>query len=262
MRTVPAATPSTTATTATTGRGLPPEAWQAALAAAPALPEPPPAGTRVVVVAAHPDDETLGAAGLLLRLAVRGVGVHLVVATDGEAGYPGRSPAERSALGARRRGETRRALAAVGHPHVRPDHVGLPDGELAGHEDRLARELTDALAGAALCLLPWERDPHPDHRAAGRAGLRAAAALRERGHAIAVWRYPIWMRHATPPRDAPPDLHALRLLTEEVAAKRDAVACHASQVRSPYEDCGPVLPAHVLALFEDGVEPFLVAGPG
>ena len=32
----------------------------------------------------------------------------------------------------------------------------------------------------------------------------------------------------------------------------------ASQVRSPYDDCGPVLPGHVLALFEDGVEPFLV----
>ena len=244
----------------TTAPGLPPAAWHGVLAAAPDVPGPPPPGATVAVVAAHPDDETLGAAGLLMRLAVRGVGVRLVVATDGEAAYPGRSPAERSALAARRRDETRRALAAAGHPHVRPEHVGLPDGELGDHEDRLAEELTDALAGAALCLVPWELDPHPDHRAAGRAGLRAAAALRGRGHEIAVWRYPIWMRHATPPRDAPPDLRVLRLHAEEVAAKRDAVACHASQVVSPHDDCGPVLPDHVLALFADGLEPFLVAG--
>ena len=43
---------------------------------------------RVVVIAAHPDDETLGAAGLLAIAAARGIALDLIVATDGEGSHP------------------------------------------------------------------------------------------------------------------------------------------------------------------------------
>jgi hypothetical protein len=43
---------------------------------------------RVVVLAAHPDDETLGAAGLVARLARAGARVSYVIASDGEASHP------------------------------------------------------------------------------------------------------------------------------------------------------------------------------
>jgi LmbE family N-acetylglucosaminyl deacetylase len=249
------------ARTTVTARGLPPEAWHPVLATAPPVPALPAAGTTVAVVAAHPDDETLAAAGLLLRLAVRGVRVRLVLVTDGEAAYPDRGSAERAALAACRRTESRRALTVTGHPHAPVTHLGLPDGDVAEHEAWLAEELTAVLDGAAMCLVPWEHDPHPDHRASGRAALRAVAAVDAGGRPVTAWRYPVWMRHATPPAAAPPELRAFRLTTEEIAAKRDAIACHDSQLRSPWDGCGPVLPDHVLALFDDGVEPFLVGSP-
>ncbi|MYS00504.1 MULTISPECIES: PIG-L family deacetylase, partial [unclassified Streptomyces] len=53
------------------------------------LPEftlPPPG--RVVVVAAHPDDEVLGLGGTIARLAAAGHGLTVVSVTDGEGSHP------------------------------------------------------------------------------------------------------------------------------------------------------------------------------
>ena len=43
---------------------------------------------RLIVVAAHPDDESLGAGGLIAEAAALGVPVTVVVATLGEASHP------------------------------------------------------------------------------------------------------------------------------------------------------------------------------
>ena len=45
-----------------------------------------------VIVAAHPDDEILGAGGTLARLAAGGARLRLVAVTDGEASHPGTDP--------------------------------------------------------------------------------------------------------------------------------------------------------------------------
>jgi len=46
----------------------------------------PPLGARLLVLAPHPDDEVLGAAGMIEAAVRRGADVRVVVATDGEAG--------------------------------------------------------------------------------------------------------------------------------------------------------------------------------
>ena len=43
---------------------------------------------RLIVVSAHPDDESLGAAGLISRLNTLGARVLVIVASDGEASHP------------------------------------------------------------------------------------------------------------------------------------------------------------------------------
>src|SRR5438552_16950163 len=50
------------------------------------LHRPPPLGRRLLVVAPHPDDEVLAAGGLMARILRQPGTVHVVVATDGEAG--------------------------------------------------------------------------------------------------------------------------------------------------------------------------------
>lgn len=68
--------------------------------------------TSAVIVAAHPDDEVLGAGGLISMLAASRARLRLVAVTDGERSHRGYgSPA---ALARRRAAETAAALQALG----------------------------------------------------------------------------------------------------------------------------------------------------
>lgn len=73
----------------------------------------------ILVVGAHPDDETMLTGGTLALLASRGVRVHILCATRGEGGELGDPPlCERSELGAVRERELRCAAAALGAASV------------------------------------------------------------------------------------------------------------------------------------------------
>lgn len=208
---------------------------------------PPPFDTaahrRVVVVAAHPDDETLGAGGVLRAMAAAGVDLTLVVATDGEAAYPGLDAEGRRALGVTRRAELDAALRAQGLGHVPVRWLGLQDSALERDADDLRAALEPELKGADAYLAPWPGDPHPDHRAAGSA---AAAVAPVTAHG---WSYPIWMWAWTDPdRDLIPWDRAqlVPLDPAAVAARRAAVACFASQVGPGPDGSPPVLAAGLL----------------
>jgi LmbE family N-acetylglucosaminyl deacetylase len=70
---------------------------------------------RIVAVAAHPDDETAFAGGMLARYAAEGNEVWIVSATRGEGGEVGDPPLTSvEELGATREGELRCAAAALG----------------------------------------------------------------------------------------------------------------------------------------------------
>ena len=226
-----------------------PQVWSAALAqhavARHALPPMPVEGGRLVVVAAHPDDETLGTGGFLQAARAAGARIEVVVATDGEAAF-GAPDAE---LGRTRWRELHEALGQLGLDDVPVHRLGLPDSGLAGCHDELVAALTPLLAGAHTALAPWTGDPHPDHAAAGHAVLAAAAAATHR------WTYPIWtLPWSTPEEQAIPWPHAavFTLDASAAAAKRRAVSRFASQVGGP----APILAAEVLAHFDSGQELF------
>ena len=67
---------------------------------------------------------------------------------------------------------------------IRPCRLGLPDGELANHEDRLtesARENPADRGSRTWCAATWRGDGHPDHEAVGTGGsggMRRAPASR------------------------------------------------------------------------------------
>lgn len=140
------------------------------------LPGPPPGP--VLVVAPHPDDETIGCGGALARHVDAGDRVTVVVATSGEASGGG-SPG----LGATREAECRAACAALGVPP--PLFLRLPDGALSDHVDELSDALRTVDPAPAVVYAPAVLDPHPDHRAANR-------ALAGAGLAAAVFGYEVW----------------------------------------------------------------------
>jgi LmbE family N-acetylglucosaminyl deacetylase len=229
-----------------------PAAWRSAFAAHPAAAMDPRID-RLLVLAAHPDDETLGAGGFLRAVHGAGGRVELVLATDGEAAFPQAAPAERAALARTRRAELHRSLAALGVGDIPVHRLGLPDSALADVEPELVRALRPLAADAEVCLAPWEHDPHPDHAAAGRAMLAAAPVGAHR------FGYPIWTWPWGDPAD--PRLpwrhaHVHPLDQDARRAKRRAVACHASQLRPAPGGGEPILPASVLAHFDTGRETF------
>jgi len=141
----------------------------------------------VVVLAPHPDDETLGC-GLLIADAVRlGVQLAVVVLTDGQASHPGSLRWPPAALGRLRRGETRRALARLGADRAALRFMGWRDGRLSEDARSLRlRALLQAI-GARTVLVSSPADSHPDHQAAWRLARRATRGSRARLMTYAVW---------------------------------------------------------------------------
>jgi LmbE family N-acetylglucosaminyl deacetylase len=133
------------------------------------------AGERLVVVAPHPDDETLGAGGLIQRVLARGgtVRVVLITAGDGyveavvhETGRLRPRPAEYVAYGERRLREARRALRELGGDAIRAEHLlGFPDGGieplLTAHRQRTHPERSSTTGASAP---PYPEAEHPDVR--------------------------------------------------------------------------------------------------
>jgi LmbE family N-acetylglucosaminyl deacetylase len=122
-------------------------------------------GGRVLVVAPHPDDETLGCGGTLVRHRHAGDLVQVVQVTDGRASRAGGlGPDE---MAARRHDEAQRAMAAL---DVELVWLGLREADWL--EEDLGQRLAGLLAEtrASLVYAPSPIDYHPEH-------VRVAAVL-------------------------------------------------------------------------------------
>ncbi|MDO4264710.1 MAG: PIG-L family deacetylase [Deinococcus sp.] len=190
----------------------------------------------VWVVAPHPDDEALGCGALLAALRSQGSEVWALLLTDGGFSHPGSREFPRERLAAARLAEWRRGLAQLGVPPERARALGLPDGALAAvPPGELTRAVQEAFGTAppALVLLPWQRDPHPDHRAAW-APVRAATDA-------AVLGYSVWLSERGRENDwpSPAEAQALSFVVEPYAAqKAAAIAAHATQLGAITDDPG------------------------
>jgi LmbE family N-acetylglucosaminyl deacetylase len=216
------------------------------------LPAADPAGwPSAVIVAAHPDDEVLGAGGTMSILAAAGARLRLIAVTDGEASHPG---ADAEVIARTRTAESADALRVLGARDAEVIRLRLPDADLAAREDELAGRLRELCAGFAVCLAPWEADAHADHEATGRAARRVARPSQQ------VLSYPIWMWHWARPGDRRvPWPRACRVpLTPDVAARKSAaIGAFASQFTDRAGAAGPVLPPGIVAHFTRGQEVLL-----
>ena len=70
--------------------------------------------TELLVLAPHPDDETLACGGVMQAALAAGLAVRVIVVSDGEACFGALPPADRAVLAARRRAESVAAAKALG----------------------------------------------------------------------------------------------------------------------------------------------------
>lgn len=172
------------------GNGTPERQWRDWLRAralprvAPEVLLPP--GARAVVVAPHPDDEVLAVGGLLAHAAALGRRALLVAVTDGEASHAGSTHCAPGRLAARRRAETRRALARLGS-RATVLRAGLADGRVADQAHALHTLLLRTLRPSDRVFTTWALDGHPDHEATGRTARTAAAQVGARVFEVPVW---------------------------------------------------------------------------
>lgn len=195
------------------------EDWRQALDE---TPEWTPPIRELLVVAPHPDDETLGAGGLIASFRASGHLVTVVAVTDGDrafSNYP--------RLAEIRVEEQERALARLG---VSSDHIvrlGLPDSAVASREEDLRAQLTTLLSSNIHVVAPWSGDFHPDHEACGRA---AAGAVAQTGARLS-W-YFFWTWHwGTPASLQGLNLKRFPLDERNRRAKAEALRCHQSQLQ-------------------------------
>ena len=211
------------------------------------IPEWLPDTAPLVVVAPHPDDETLGAGGLINLCARRGLSVRLICVTDGEAARP-----EMPDLAAIRIAEFDAASRHLLGYAASVDRLGMPDGAVARYERELAWHLGSRIPDNATLIAPYERDGHTDHDAIGRV-CRDLATKRN----LTLARYPIWAWHRLEPGAFGHESAVrVRLDDKSLAAKSAAIDCYRSQTEE--RAGGAIVPAHVLAYFRRNHEVYFL----
>ncbi len=207
----------------------------------------------VVIIAPHPDDETLGCGGVIALLARQGVPVHTVFLTDGEASRRSHPAIAPSVMGHTRRAEALSALAMLGGDPVADAayFFGFPDGEL----DRLAPVDAEQLHAALFAILrreqpvavfaPYRFGGSTEHTAANTFARAACAAA----GVTELLEYPIWAWwnpfRLLPQLRPGADNLRLPLAPPLRAAKRAALACHRSQVEPTPPSSQPLLPTAI-----------------
>ena len=185
----------------------------------------------LVVVAPHPDDESLGCGGLIAAARAEGRDVRLVVVSDGCGSHTHSALYPPARLRDLREAETLRAVAVLG---MAPDSVTflrLPDAHVPDRGPEAEAAAAAVIAVAAACragavFVTWRHDPHCDHKAAA----AIVALARGRMPGVRIYEYPVWGWTLPPETEVGAGPEGLCLdLSAFTAVKAEAVAAHESQ---------------------------------
>ena len=182
----------------------------------------------VMVLAPHPDDESLGC-GALLSAAFDSLGAHVVCVTDGRFSHPNSRMWPGDRLAARREAELHEAVRILGGGPEAVTFLRYRDC----HAPVDGAELTDAAGRiAALCrtggfgtlIAPAPEDPHKDHVAVA----KLARAVHAMCPGLRLYDYSVWSRWHRSWPETPAELHLDTAPWQ--ARKAAAIAAHRSQL--------------------------------
>lgn len=148
-----------------------------------------------LVVAPHPDDESLGCGGAIGLLRSLGCAVQVLVMSDGTLSHPHSRRYPALALRVLREAETQSAMSILGVNAAAVTFLRLQDGSIPTSEavgfEQTVSACQNYLAKLApkTIFLPWRWDPHPDHRATW---MIIQAAIGNLQALPRVIQYPIW----------------------------------------------------------------------
>jgi LmbE family N-acetylglucosaminyl deacetylase len=195
-------------------------------------------GQPFIVVAPHPDDESLACGGLLAEASLQGLRGKVIVVSDGVGSHPNSKAFPPSRLRALREEEAKRAGAELG---LKPEDLlflGLPD-RFVPYEGEDAERAIGAIADCARdtsaksIFVSWRHDPHCDHEAS----YRIARAVQQRAGELRLFEYVVW-GHSLPPSTEVDPIGGFRIQVDQAALekKRRAIAAHRSQTTNLIDD--------------------------
>ncbi len=194
-----------------------------------------PPDIKTLIIAPHPDDETLGTGGLIATLRQREIDVTVVAVTDGENAY-----SDTKDLGTIRCAEQEEALRTLGVDTSHIVRLGFPDREVSACENELVDLLLPLAEQECHIVAPWTGDFHPDHEACGRAAQKLARRINA---SLSFYFFWTWHRGRTEILK-PLSLGTLPLDTSLVNLKAEALRHHRSQLVHPSDE--PILPEYLL----------------
>jgi len=181
----------------------------------------------ILVLAPHPDDESLGCGGLIAEACAQGMPPIVAILTDGRGSHPNSRLFSTDRLIDLRSSEALSATAALGLPSNRLVFLGYKDTSAPSDGPAIDR-LVDLMAThrCRTLVAAWRHDPHCDHEAA--ALLAAAVCQRNGARHIS---YPVWGWKL--PKDQVIDCAPIRGFRLDIArhldAKHRAIMAHRSQ---------------------------------
>lgn len=220
---------------------------------------------KTIVFAPHPDDESLGCGGAIALLRGFDLPVDVITMSDGTLSHPNSRKFPTELLRDLRETEMTNALEILG---VSPDKITflrypdrfVPSENMAGFESAF-ETIKNLLAekNPQTVLVPWRRDPHPDHRATWQIVHAAATILDDK---IRIIEYPIWLWEIAGEADLPleNEIRGWRLDIKKVIDKKQAaIYAHISQTTDLIDDDpqGFRLSPKVLAYFAVPFETYL-----
>lgn len=217
-----------------------------------------------LIIAPHPDDESLGCGGTIAILRNANIPVSVLFVSDGSMSHPSSKKYPADSLIALREREAVNALEILGVSKSSVRFMRLKDAAVPTQNDLGFEESVSSMRKEintlqpAVIFVPWRRDPHKDHRATA---AIAKQALVNYALPIRVLEYFIWLWERSKPEDFPQEEEVF-IRRVDIAfvmkVKRDAVMAHLSQVTNLIDDDpgGFTLSPEVLSHFWGSVEYF------
>ena len=196
----------------------------------------------ILVVAPHPDDETLGCGGAIALLHSLNCDVRVLVVSDGTLSHPRSQKYPAAKLKALRESETILALSILGIESKNVDFLGLQDGSISTYYSQkrinaiiaCCKKLTEI--APQTIFLPWRYDPHPDHRGTWTLINTALSCISLQPRII---EYPIWDWDPKQRKNIPESekIDCFRLdITKVIELKKLAIEAYRSQTTNLIDD--------------------------
>ena len=196
------------------------------------------AASPVLVVAPHPDDETLGCGGAIALLRSLNCDVRVLVISNGTLSHPNSQKYPAAKLQDLREKESLEALMLLGVSSDNVTFLQLQDGSVCTQYEKAIANCANYLAELTpqIIFLPWRYDPHPDHQASWKLIHTALVNLSQKARII---EYPIWDWDSKQRGNLPTSTNvtAWRLnISAVLELKQQAIACYRSQITDLIDD--------------------------